>query len=211
MTTYPFQNVIRSEAELREIVGQPRDLVLRKQLPALDAHCRAFIARSPFVLVGTANARGDCDVSPRGEGPGFVLILDDRTLLIPDRPGNKRVDALRNVLENPHVGLLFIIPGMEETLRVNGRASLVRDPDLLDRMRAEGHAPALAIGVSIDEAFLHCAKAFKRSHLWQSESWPDRSEMPTMGEMLMDQVRPAGTTAEDLDRQSAERAKHLYG
>jgi PPOX class probable FMN-dependent enzyme len=176
--------------------------VLRTHLPALDARCRAVIARSPFVLVGTANARGDCDVSSRGEGLGFVQILADRTLRFPDRPGNKRVAALRNVLENPHVVLLFIIPGMEETLRVNGRACLVRDPDpdLLHPVRVEGDAPALALGVAIDEAFLHCAKAFKRSRPWYTATWPDRAEMPAVGEMLMDQVRPTGITVQELDR-----------
>ena len=211
MTVYQFQHVVTSEAELREVVGVPSDLVLRKQLPALDAHCRAFIARSPFVLVGTAGASGGCDVSPRGDGPGFALVLDERTLLIPDRPGNRRVDGFRNVLENPHVGLLFVIPGMEETLRVNGRARIVRDPDLMERMAVMGKVPTLALAVEVEEAFLHCAKAFKRSRLWQAESWPDRAALPSLGRMLLDQAKPTDATAEQLDAAIEESyANRLY-
>lgn len=211
MATYPFQQVIRSDDEVRDAIGVPSDLVLRKQLPALDEHCRAFIARSPFLVLGTADAAGSCDVSPRGDAPGFVLVLNDRTLAIPDRPGNRRVDAFRNVLANPHVGLLFIIPGMEETLRVNGRARIVRDPDLLARMAAGGKEPTLALGVDVDEAFLHCAKAFKRSRLWHNETWPDRAGLPSLGQMLLDQVKPTATTAVELDAAIEESyAKRLY-
>ena len=211
MVAYPFQHVVSTEAELREVVGEPGDLVLRKQLSVLDAHCRTFIARSPFVLVGTAGACGACDVSPRGDGPGFALVLDDRTLLIPDRPGNRRVDGFRNVLENPHVGLLFVIPGMEETLRVNGRACIVRDADLMARMAVGGKHPALALAVEVEDAFLHCAKAFKRSSLWQAETWPDRADLPSLGKMLLDQVKPKDTTAEELDDLIEESyAKRLY-
>jgi PPOX class probable FMN-dependent enzyme len=127
-----FTSVVTRESDLREVVGRPSDLALKKQLAALDEHCRAFIARSPFVLVATANAAGQCDVSPKGDAPGFVRVLDDTHLVIPDRPGNRRLDGMRNLLENPHVGLIFLIPGKEETLRVNGRASIVRDEALLD-------------------------------------------------------------------------------
>ncbi len=211
MGAYRFRDVVSTEAELREVIGEPSELVLRKQLPALDGHCRAFIARSPFVLVGTAGAGGRCDVSPRGDGPGFALVLDERTLLIPDRPGNRRVDGFRNVLENPHVGLLFVIPGMEETLRVNGRACIVRDADLLGRMAVGGKTPTLALAVEVEEAFLHCAKAFKRSRLWQAETWPDRADLPSLGKMLLDQVRLPDTTAETLDAAIEESyAKRLY-
>jgi uncharacterized protein len=199
MLAYRFQQQINSLDELREVIGVPSDLVIRKQLSSLDVHCRTFIAHSPFALLSTANAAGDCDVSPRGDGPGFVHVLDEQTLLVPDRPGNRRIDSLSNVIENPHVGLLFIIPGMEETLRVNGRATIVRDPDLLASMSVQGKRPLLAIAVEVEQAFLHCAKAFKRSRLWQQETWPDRSELPSLGRMLMDQVKPNGTTAEALD------------
>lgn len=211
MPTATFADVVTSEEQLREIVGAPSDLVLRKQLPALDDHCRAFIAHAPFLLVGTANARGMCDVSPRGDAPGFVHVLDDRTLLVPDRPGNRRLDTLRNILENPRVGLLFVIPGVEETLRVNGSARIVRDEALLESMMVQGKRPLLALAVDVEEAFLHCAKAFKRSHLWQPDRWPDRSVLPSLGRMLIDQVKPNDTTVAELEGQIEESyQKRLY-
>ena len=195
-----FQERVTSREELREIVGEPNDLVVRKQLPALDRHCRAYIARSPFVLVATANGSGMCDVSPRGDTPGFVQVLDDRTLVVPERPGNRRADTLRNILDNPRVGLLFIIPGIEETLRVNGSACLVRDEAILDRTAYQGKRPLVAIGVEVEETFLHCAKAFKRSHLWDPASWADRGELPSLARMIVDQVPNVGITVEALDQ-----------
>jgi PPOX class probable FMN-dependent enzyme len=195
----PFQQTVTSLEEVREIIGTPSEMALRKELPALDAHCRAFIEASPFVLVGTSGASGRCDVSPRGDAPGFVLVVDDTTLLIPDRPGNRRIDSFQNILDNPHVGLLFIVPGVEETLRLNGRATLIRDPEWLARLSAQGKTPTIAIAVEVEEVFLHCAKAFRRSNLWQAESWPDRSTLPTLGQILLDQLRPPDTSATELD------------
>ncbi len=210
-TRAPFRDIVTSEAALRELLGEPSDLVIRKQLAALDRHSRAFIALSPFVLVGTAGATGACDVSPRGDAPGFVLVLDEKTLVIPERPGNRRADTLRNILQTGAVGLLFVIPGVEETLRVNGRACLVRDAAILERLAARGKQPPIAIGVEVDECFLHCAKAFKRSRLWDGESWPDRAALPSLAQMILDQVRPPGTTVEDLEAYIAESyAKRLY-
>src|SRR5688572_31157365 len=158
-----FREVVTSEDTLRALVGTPSDLALKKQLSVLDAHCQDFIAHAPFVLVATANAAGQCDVSPKGDAPGFVRVLDERHLAIPDRPGNKRLDGMRNILSNPHVGLIFLVPGRRETLRVNGRACIVRDEALLASMEAQGKRPLLAIGVEVEEVFLHCAKAFIRS------------------------------------------------
>jgi hypothetical protein len=196
---YPFRDVVTTAKELRAIVGVPGETAIRKQLPKLDEHCKAFVARSPFVLLATANARGDCDVSPRGDAPGFVRVLDDRTLLIPDRPGNRRLDNFLNVLENPHAGLLFMVPNVEETLRVNGRARLVRDAELLATMAVQNKTPLLAVAVEVEEAFLHCAKAFRRSRLWQPETWPARSELPSLGQILLDQLKPADATAETIE------------
>jgi hypothetical protein len=196
-----FDRTVTTEAELREVIGMPSSLALAKEMPALDVHCRAFIARSPFLLLATAGASGQCDVSPKGDAPGFVRVLDDRHLAIPDRPGNKRLDGMRNLLENPHVGLIFLVPGVEETLRVNGRAWIVRDPALLAGMEVRGKVPTLAIGVEVEEAFLHCAKAFKRSGLWEPGRWPELGGMATPARMLWDQTRPADTTPEELDRQ----------
>ena len=209
--TFPFQQPVTSMDEVRDIIGAPSEMALRKELSSLDQHCRAFIAQSPFVLVGTAGASGRCDVSPRGDAPGFVLVLDDKTLLIPDRPGNRRIDSFQNVLENPHVGLLFIVPGVEETLRLNGRAMLVRDAALLQRMSAQGKTPTIAIAVEIEEAFLHCAKAFRRSRLWDAGTWPERSALPSLGKILLDQLKPADTSAAEIDCALEDAyARNLY-
>jgi PPOX class probable FMN-dependent enzyme len=155
------------------------------------------VVLSPFVLVGTSGADGACDVSPRGDAPGFVL--DEKTLAIPERLDNRRLDSLLNVLETGSVGLLFLVPGFEETLRVNGRASVVRDADVLERAKARGKASAVAIGVEVQECFLHCAKAFKRSSLWEAEGWPERSALPSLGWIFRDQGTVPGASAEDLE------------
>lgn len=200
-----------SEAALRELLGVPSDLVVRKQLSALDQHCRAFIALAPFLTIATTSATGACDVSPRGDAPGFVAVLDDHTLAIPERPGNRRFDTLRNIIETGTVGLLFIIPGIEETLRVNGRAALTRDAALLERLTVHGKPPWLAIGIEIDECFLHCAKAFKRSHLWDPATWPERAALPSLARMLIDQVcLPSSALDEMTARIEESYTRRLY-
>jgi PPOX class probable FMN-dependent enzyme len=178
-------------ASLRELVGTPSERAMKKQLPVLDVHARAFLERSPFVLLGTAGPDGRCDVSPKGDHPGFALVLDERTLAIPDRPGNRRLDSLQNVLGNPHVGLLFLIPGMDETLRVNGTAELVLDADLLDRLQVAGKRPLLGILVHVEEAFLHCARSFLRAKLWDPAEYMPRDQMPSLARMITDQTRPS--------------------
>lgn len=207
----PFDAVVTSARELRELIGEPTELARRKQLPGLDAHGREFIARSPFVLVATAGADGRCDVSPKGDAPGFVLVLDDRRLVIPDRPGNRRLDGMHNLLQNPHVGLIFLIPGREETLRVNGRAWITRDEALLERTAAMGKRPLLGIGVEAEEVFLHCAKAFKRSRLWEPPAPEATAGLASMAQMLWDQTRPADRTLAQLERDLQEGyTKRLY-
>ena len=206
-----FQDLVRTEAELRALVGEPSPRARLKQLAALDEHCRAFIARAPFVLIGTADAAGACDVSPKGDAPGFVRVLDDRHLLVPDRPGNRRVDGMRNILANGHVGLLFIVPGREDTLRVNGRAWVTRDAALLAPCAVDGKTPPLGIGVEVKECFLHCARSFKRARLWQPGAG-DSAGLPSMQRILWDQI-PAcrgGTTFEEYDRASRESLEVLY-
>jgi PPOX class probable FMN-dependent enzyme len=198
-----FESVVATEQELREIIGTPASRPVQKERPTLDTHTRAFIARSPFLLIATAGADGRCDVSPKGDAPGFVLILDDTRLVIPDRPGNKRLDGMTNLLANPHVGLIFVVPGREETLRVNGRAWITRDKTLLEQMVVEGKAPRLAIGVEVEQCFMHCPKAFKRSHLWAPEQWPASDALPSMARVLFDQIQPAGITREDFERDVA--------
>lgn len=208
---YQFTDVVTTEDALRELLGQPSEMAIRKQLPALDIHCRAFIALSPFVLLGTANETGRCDVSPRGDAPGFVLVLDDTTLVIPDRPGNRRIDSLRNIITNGEAGLLFLIPGIEETLRVNGRARIIRDGAILERLAARGKIPTLAIAISVEEAFIHCAKALKRSSLWDASTWPADDALPARAQMFLDQVPMPGMTVEQLEASlQASYTKNLY-
>src|SRR5262249_44013111 len=142
-----FENVVTTERELREIVGTPIPRAVLKERSVVDSHCRAFIARSPFLLMATSDSNGRCDVSPKGDVPGFVVVLDERRIVIPDRPGNKRLDGLTNILANPHIGLIFLVPGREETLRINGRACVTRDPALLRRFEVNGKTPLLAIAV----------------------------------------------------------------
>lgn len=202
MTAYEIQPEfsIGHEQALRALFPATHTLAGPKCLNKLDKHARDFILRSLFLCFGTQNLDGKADVSPRGDAAGFVQILDDETLAIPDRPGNNRLDSLANILTNPSVGLLFIIPGFEDTLRVNGRASLVTDPALLERMAVNGRAPRLAIIVKVQEVFLHCAKAFRRSHLWSPEHFQDRSEMPSLMKILLDQTFGAPSNDSDMKK-----------
>lgn len=183
--------MIGTEDALRALYPPVHELASLKSLPALDAHARDFIARAPFLCIGTENAEGRADVSPRGDPAGFVAVLDDRTLAIPDRPGNNRLDTLSNIIAHPAVGLLFLVPGFDETLRVNGQASLTTDPRVLEPMRVNDRLPRLAILVEISEVFLHCAKAFRRSKLWDPASRQDRSEMPSLSKIILDQTTGA--------------------
>jgi uncharacterized protein len=181
-----FKKIVASRTEFRAMVPVPSDLVVAKEISFLDKHCKSFIARAPFVLVATSNQKGQCDVSPRGDAPGFAQVLDDKHLAIPDRPGNKRFDTFENVLDNPHVGLLFMIPGLQETLRVNGKAYVIQDDDVLEAASVDGKRPMFALGVEVEQAFIHCAKAFIRSRLWKSDSWPDTKDLPSLAKMLLD-------------------------
>jgi uncharacterized protein len=205
-----FRDLVTTEDALRAVVGTPSALALKKQLDALDAHSQDFVAHAPFVLVATASAAGQCDVSPKGDAPGFVRVLDARHLAIPDRPGNKRLDGMRNILENPHVGLIFLIPGRRETLRVNGRACITRDEALLASMEAQGKRPVLAIGVEVEEVYLHCAKAFIRSGLWQPERWPKTELLASAAQMFWDAAKPACTVEELAQHIDEGYAKRLY-
>ena len=199
---------IASHDELRTIYKTPEPTAgsIRKELKQLDHHCRSFIARSPFVLIGSSDGAGNADVTPKGDKPGFAVIIDDNTIAIPDRPGNNRLDTLENIVLNPAVGLLFLIPGMNETLRVNGVAKITVDAGLRERLAVEGKPPISVMIVTVKSAYMHCAKAFMRSELWKPESWPERSSMPTLGQIMRDQLAVDQSAAE-TDRRLDEAYK----
>lgn len=176
-------DTIETETALRALIGEPTEVVCAKVSDRLNALTRKFIELSPFLCVATSDAHGTCDVSPRGDPRGFVRILDDVTLLVPERPGNKLADSLRNIIANPHVGLLFVIPGVTDTFRVNGRATLTTDAALLEPCAVEGKTPKLGILVDVESAYTQCSKAFLRSHLWDPERFVDRDVLPTNGEI----------------------------
>lgn len=189
---------------LREVIGTPTELVLTKIADRLNALTRQFVERSPFVCVATARPDGGLDVSPRGDPPGFVRILGERTLLLPDRPGNRIADTLTNLLEDPRIALLFLIPGIGDTFRVNGRARIVDDAELLAPSAVDGKVPRLGLLVSIEEAYTQCSKALIRSDLWNPEHHVDRSELPSSGAILRS-VREDEFDAEGYDRERAAR------
>jgi PPOX class probable FMN-dependent enzyme len=202
--------VITNETELREILGSPSALVAAKIADRLNPLTRQFIERSPFVCVATARPDGGLDVSPRGDPAGFVRILDDRTLLLPDRPGNRIADTLTNLLDDPRIALLFIIPGIDDTFRVNGRAQVVDDPELLAGSEVEGKVPRLGILVSVEEAYTQCPKAFIRSDLWNPERHVERDELPSSGAIMKAVADPDLDPAE-YDRERAERYARREG
>jgi PPOX class probable FMN-dependent enzyme len=206
----PFDHVISTPAELAELYDEPSDGVRTKAVATFDVHCRAFIERSPFVLVATADADGRCDVSPRGGAPGFVSVLDDSRLAIPDASGNNRLDTVRNIVQSGRVGLLFLIPGLKETLRINGRACISCDPELLERHITQGKTPKVMIGVELDEAFLHCAKAFIRSTLWDSSTWPDREGLARPAQIWKDHMGMADPLEEFEAWLADDYANRLY-
>ena len=201
---------VTNAATLKDIVGEPKPEIANKEMPALDKHTRHFLSLCPFLCISTADAEGNQDISPRGDPAGFVRVLDDKTVLIPDRKGNRRIDTMRNILENPNVGLLLFLPGVEEVLRINGKATITEDPALLADSAVNGSVPMLGIVVEIDDVFFHCAKAVIRSKLWDSETPIARSEFPTYGEIVRDQRAP-NQDAEAINTQLQEDYKtRLY-
>ena len=201
---------ITSEAELRDVLGAPAERVLKKERTALHELDRQWLAASPFCLVATAGADGSCDVSPKGDPPGFTHVLDDRTIAIPDRYGNCRADGFRNILANPHVGLIYLVPGRKETLRINGRARLIREAPFFDHMIVKGHRPDLALLVEIEQIFFHCMKAFMRAQLWEPQTWAP-GVLPAYARLIKT-VQPTEETLEELERRyGPSYAKGLYG
>jgi PPOX class probable FMN-dependent enzyme len=200
---------IASETELRELLGEPGLRAATKDRVRLHERDREWLAASPFCLVATAGADGTCDVSPKGDPPGFTYVLDDTTIAIPERPGNRRADGFRNILTNPHLGLLYLVPGRAETLRINGRARLVREAPFFDEMIVKGNRPQLAIVVEVEQIFFHCPKAFLRSSLWKPETWnPDA--LPSHAQIVKSVMRTP-ETLEELERYyGPEYAERLY-
>lgn len=192
---------ITDEATLRALYGAPGARAVAKQIDRLDAHCTAFLARSPMLFMATSDG-ARADVSPKGDAPGFVQADGDRHVLIPDWPGNRRIDGLRNILKSPQVGLIFVIPGETWTLRINGTAEIRTDPALLARFETRGKLPITVLRVATDEVFLHCAKAFMRSALWRTETWPDAADRPSIAAMLKDHA----ALAETPDREAMDRS-----
>jgi hypothetical protein len=195
-----FSQLVRSTAELESLVGVPSELVIKKQLAALDNHMREFVGRAPLLLMGTMGSDGKCDVSPRGDLPAVAAVLDSHTLVIPERPGNRRADSLRNILATGRVGLLLLVPGVGETLRINGRACVMRDEEVLSTLTVNGKQPVLGIGVEVEECYFQCAKALIRSRLW--EDLPSATNGPTFdfAEVLIDQTG-IGEAVETLQQQ----------
>lgn len=204
-----FARILSSEQELREVMGEPiAQAVVDKSLSALDRHCRLFISRSPFVLISSSDREGRLDISPKGDPPGFVRVLDDRTLVIPERPGNRRLDTLRNLLQDPHVGLIFMIPGKRETLRVSGTARIVQDAELAATLAVAGKSPEVCIVVDVEEAFFHCAKCIVRSKLWSPEAWPPIDDLPSLAQTMIDAARieaPEQVIQAVIDKDERER------
>ena len=202
-------DMIENVEQLRESYGAPSTRALKKQLSRLDKHCRDFIARSPFLVIASADPSGRCDASPKGDAPGFVQVVDDTTLLIPDRLGNNRIDTLANLVARPGIGLIFFVPGINETLRVNGKSAITNNPALLEPLSVNGKVPRSAILITAEEIYFHCGKALIRSDLWNPDKQVRRSDFPSLGRILADQI--GGISVEESERYTAESYKtRLY-
>ena len=203
---YPFKDVIKSEEEFRNIMGNPGPRVLAKSTYHIDDHSKAFIEKSPFLLLSSIGSNGQATVSPKGDPNGFVKVLDDHTLLIPERPGNKRAETFQNILQNPNVGLIFLVPGKGETLRISGTARIIRDEELRDQFEINGRAPLFLIAINVGEVYFHCAKAITRSKLWKAEHWPDVSGLASLGQIMVDNGKLADSK-EQMEKIIADDAR----
>lgn len=203
-----FVDQVSTATDLQKLMGEPSKVASQKVINYLDQHCQDFISKSPLVLISTSDTDGNCDVSPRGDEMGFARIVDDKHLLIPERPGNRRVDSLKNILTNANAGLLFLIPGLEETLRINGSAWITKNEELLSTMSVLGRPPVVGIVIKVDECFIHCAKALKRSQLWKHETWVGKEDLPKAAKILSDHARLNQKEVEDVLHESY--TKRLY-
>ncbi len=195
---WKFDNIITTEQALREILGHPSEIVTRKTINYIDENCKRFIENSPFLTIATSDLHGNFDVSPKGDPSGFVKILNEKTLAIPDRPGNHKADTFTNILQNPNVGLIFLIPGVKETLRVNGKAKIVTDKRVLELLVCDGKVPSLAIIVEVKEVFMHCAKCMIRSKLWLKTDDTQMQKIPSLAKVLVEHGK-LDISIEELD------------
>ncbi|MBL8905257.1 MAG: pyridoxamine 5'-phosphate oxidase family protein [Rhizobiales bacterium] len=195
---------IDERQQLRDKLGEVGVLAAGKTIRKIDKYARIFIEHSPFLCIGTADAAGNADVSPRGDPMGFVRVIDEKTIIIPDRPGNNRADTMQNIIANPNVGILFLIPGIEDTLRVNGKAEIIDDPEALAPAAVNGKPPKLGIRVKVDEVFFHCAKAFRRSKLWDPAAQQDRAILPSLARIVMEQARDCEVEEEEAGKVEEE-------
>ncbi|CTQ56887.1 pyridoxamine 5'-phosphate oxidase, FMN-binding family [Roseibium album] len=205
-----FTGVIESVADLEEFAGVAPQKVVVKEIDALDDLCRDFIARSPFCLIATSNPDGVIDISPKGDPAGFVTVLSDTMLAIPDRPGNRRLDSYHNLIKDPRLGLLFLIPSKGETLRVSGEARIVRDPALMERMSVNGKVPAMALVIHVTRAFMHCPKSMIRSKMWQPESWHSADDLGDIGDAMIKHGKLKQSPEELLKEATSEGLLELY-
>jgi PPOX class probable FMN-dependent enzyme len=207
---YRPENVVTTAEEIAAVLGEQYESQVNKVIDHIDEHCQGWIERSPFVVISSSSATGAMDVSPKGDPPGFVRVLDPKTLAIPDRPGNHRADTFLNVLENPHVGLMFVVPKRREVVRVSGTAQVVKDRALLESMAVDGKVPSLALLVRVAEAMFHCGKAMIRSAMWQPDRWGPVDGLPTYGRALVDHAE-LDRPVEEVERMTDLNEKHrLY-
>ncbi len=183
---YPFEKVVTTEDEFREVMGHPGPRVIAKTSKSLEEHSKAFITKAPFLLISSSSGDGQITVSPKGDASGFVRVVDDKTLLIPERLGNKRAETFKNILEDPQVGLLFMVPTRGEVLRLSGRARIIQDSDWLSRFEVSGRSPNFALAIHVDELYFHCSKAVKRSNLWLHDEWLEANELASLGKIMVD-------------------------
>lgn len=207
---YRTEHVVRTREEIQAILGDVSENQANKRIDHIDQHCRTWIERTPFIVISSSSLAGYMDVSPKGDPPGFVKVLDENTLAIPDRPGNRRADTFLNIIENPKIGILFVIPRRGETLRVSGTAEIIKDKGILSSMAMRDKSPTLAILVHVEGAMFHCGKAMIRSSMWKPEGWPSIEGLPTYAKALVDQARPALTEEQMQERITRNEVEKLY-
>ena len=195
---------LKNQSDLRNLYGGPHEIAVRKVLPKLDQHLRHFIELSPFLVLSTVRSNGYCDASPRGDAPGFVQILDESTLFLPDRPGNNRLDSMTNITSNPKIGILFMIPGLEETLRLNGKAEIISDVALLEKSIVKGKSPKTGLRIEVNECYIHCGKAIRRSKLWDAETHIKKGVYPSIGKIIADQGAAPGRSVKEIEKDEEE-------